>query len=80
MNVHAGDTGNTGTAYILVKDTRSRRRRIIMDPKLAAATHLVALLTYVFIRFDVVRMGEWAEGVKASARRRIIYKSRTHNN
>lgn len=37
-----------------------------MDPKLVA-THLVALLTYVFIRFDVVRVGEPAESVKAAA-------------
>lgn len=41
--------------YILAKGTHSCC--IIMDPKLA--THLVVLLTYMFIRFDVVRvMGE----------------------
>lgn len=48
-----------------------------MDPELVA-THLVALLTYMFC-FDVVRvMGERAESVKAACD--SIYKSRMHNN
>lgn len=63
---------NIGVAYILVEGTRSCC--IIMGPKL-----VVALLTYTFSRFDVVRvMAERAESVKAACD--SVCKSRTHNN
>lgn len=63
------------SAYISAKGTRYCC--IIMDPELVA-THLVALLTYMFIRFDVRVMGEQAESVKAACD--SVCKSRTHNN
>lgn len=63
---------NIDVAYILAEGTRSCC--IIMGPKL-----VVALLTYTFSRFDVVRvMAERAESVKAACDN--VCKSRTHNN